>query len=201
MEERNTSIWGLVITESNAAFTKNSGNYEAFASAITFASVFKSCQFGLRYINSISISLTNVSITVYVSLGTMNIANSGNDWKENNCKIYYPPNLIINCCIALYRLIVIAEKDVVYNRFPIPLINRLEKHFLVMSSGLTEPQEQLAKKLEAWVEDFAEVFQRDYENKKRFLQEMHVIFYVLISRKNIWSMCRMHDSKFIYHVT
>ncbi|KAJ7339358.1 hypothetical protein OS493_005752 [Desmophyllum pertusum] len=66
-----------------------------------------------------------------------------------------------------FRLIVIAEKDVVYNRFPIPLINRLEKHFLVMSSGLTEPQEQLAKKLEAWVEDFAEVFQRDYENKKR----------------------------------
>ena len=67
------------------------------------------------------------------------------------------------------RLIVIAEKEVVYNKFPIPLINRLEKHFLVMSSGLTEPQKQLTKKLKAWVEDFAEVFQPAYERPKRFL--------------------------------
>ncbi|XP_078382607.1 E3 ubiquitin-protein ligase rnf213-alpha-like isoform X3 [Oculina patagonica] len=66
-----------------------------------------------------------------------------------------------------FRLIVIAEKDVVYNNFPIPLINRLEKHFLVMSSGLTEPQEQLTRKLNDWVKDFAEVFQPAHENPKR----------------------------------
>ena len=67
------------------------------------------------------------------------------------------------------RLIVIAEKDVVYNKFPIPLINRLEKHFLVMSSGLTEPQKELTKKLKSWVEYFAEVFQPVHERPKRFL--------------------------------
>ena len=61
----------------------------------------------------------------------------------------------------------------VYNQFPIPLINRMEKHFLVMSSGLTEAQKQVTKKLQAWVEDFAEVFQQAY-NQKRFV-EMHGI--------------------------
>ena len=64
------------------------------------------------------------------------------------------------------RLIVIAEKDVVYNRFPIPLINRLEKHFLVMSSGLTDAQKQVTKKLQAWVENFAEIFQQPHKEKR-----------------------------------
>ena len=50
----------------------------------------------------------------------------------------------------------VAEKDVVYKRFPIPLINRLEKHLLVMSTGLTEDQARLVKKLEDWVNLFSE---------------------------------------------
>lgn len=81
---------------------------------------------------------------------------------------------------SLYnRLIVIAEKDVVYNKFPIPLINRMEKHFLVMSSGLTAPQKQVSEKLQAWVEDFAEVFQQLHE-KKRFVK-MHITFTFALS--------------------
>ena len=66
----------------------------------------------------------------------------------------------------LCRLIVIAEKDVVYNKFPIPLINRMEKHFLVMSSGLTEAQKNVTEKLQAWVEDFAEVILPAHERKR-----------------------------------
>ena len=65
------------------------------------------------------------------------------------------------------RLIVIADKDVVYKKFPIPLMNRLEKHFLVMSSGLTDAQEQLSRELNAWVEDFADIFQPAHETNKR----------------------------------
>ena len=57
---------------------------------------------------------------------------------------------------CLYRLIVVAEKDVVYKRFPIPLINRLEKHLLVMSTGLTKSQARLVKELEDWVKLFSE---------------------------------------------
>ena len=56
----------------------------------------------------------------------------------------------------LYRLIVVAEKDDVYERFPIPLINRLEKHLLVMSTGLTERQAHFAKELEDWVKLFSD---------------------------------------------
>ena len=50
----------------------------------------------------------------------------------------------------------VAEKDVVYKRFPIPLINRLEKHLLVMSTGLTEHQARLVEELEEWVKLFSE---------------------------------------------
>ena len=50
----------------------------------------------------------------------------------------------------------VAEKDVVYKRFPIPLINRLEKHLLVMSTSLTERQTRLVKELENWVKLFSE---------------------------------------------
>lgn len=76
-------------------------------------------------------------------------------------------NLTIGTNSLFNRLIVIADKDVVYNKFPIPLINRLEKHFLVMSSGLTDAQEQVSRELNAWVEDFAHIFQPVHETKKR----------------------------------
>ncbi len=66
--------------------------------------------------------------------------------------------LVVKSCTVFifYRLIVVAEKDVVYERFPIPLINRLEKHLLVMSTGLTERQSDLVKELEEWVKQFSE---------------------------------------------
>ena len=57
--------------------------------------------------------------------------------------------------VFLCRLIVVAEKDDVYKRFQIPLINRLEKHLVVMSTGLTEHQARLVKDLKEWVEDFS----------------------------------------------
>ena len=57
----------------------------------------------------------------------------------------------------LIRLIVIAEKDVVYNKFPIPLINRLEKHFLVTLTSLTPDQKDLVQKMRTWAGEFAEV--------------------------------------------
>ena len=58
-------------------------------------------------------------------------------------------------CIYAFRLIVIAEKDVVYEKFPIPLINRLEKHFLTMATILNDQQNQLLGKLKKWVQDFS----------------------------------------------
>ena len=61
---------------------------------------------------------------------------------------------------SVSRLIVIAEKDVVYNEYPIPLINRLEKHLLVTSTSLTATQKELVKKVKNWVNAFAKVTRR-----------------------------------------
>ena len=64
--------------------------------------------------------------------------------------------MCIKAVFIFCRLIVVAEKDVVYKRFPIPLINRLEKHLLVTSTGLTPHQARLVKELEDWVNLFSE---------------------------------------------
>lgn len=60
--------------------------------------------------------------------------------------------------MKLYRLVVIAEKDKVYlhEEFPTPLINRLEKHFLVMSTILISPEDNdLVRKCLRWVKEFS----------------------------------------------
>ncbi|XP_048674799.2 E3 ubiquitin-protein ligase RNF213 isoform X3 [Caretta caretta] len=53
-----------------------------------------------------------------------------------------------------FRLIVIEEKEVVYKRFPIPLINRLEKHYLDINTVLDKRQRDIVEELMKWVNDF-----------------------------------------------
>ncbi|CAH2291483.1 E3 ubiquitin- ligase RNF213 [Pelobates cultripes] len=53
-----------------------------------------------------------------------------------------------------FRLIVIEEKEVVYKDFPIPLINRLEKHYLDINTVLNRKQKVVVKELEEWIRDF-----------------------------------------------
>ena len=48
----------------------------------------------------------------------------------------------------------IAEKDKVYEEFPTPLINRLEKHFVLTSSVLEAWQEEVLNEFEAWISHF-----------------------------------------------
>ena len=67
------------------------------------------------------------------------------------CYIYY--NFII--FYDDFRLILIAEKDKVYEEFPTPLINRLEKHFVVTSTVLDVTQKELLTELEAWTKGYA----------------------------------------------
>ena len=57
--------------------------------------------------------------------------------------------------IFIFRLILIAEKDKVYEEFPTPLINRLEKHFVVTSTVLTENQKQLLEEVKTWANKYA----------------------------------------------
>lgn len=63
----------------------------------------------------------------------------------------------VNCSVhENFRLIVIADKESVYDskRFPIPLINRLEKHFLNSFSLLTKSQIEIKNEIEKWVTSF-----------------------------------------------
>ena len=56
-----------------------------------------------------------------------------------------------------FRLIIISDKESVYNpkRFPIPLLNRLEKHFLNASNLLDEKMKNINERLKIWLKHFA----------------------------------------------
>ncbi|XP_056014152.1 E3 ubiquitin-protein ligase rnf213-alpha-like isoform X2 [Ostrea edulis] len=66
-----------------------------------------------------------------------------------------------------FRLIVVAEKEIVYSKFPIPLINRLEKHFLNISTMLSPAQVTLAQKLEDWAQQCVKISGPFYRNTSR----------------------------------
>ena len=66
-------------------------------------------------------------------------------------------SIILSC----YRLVVIADKDKVHTQFPIPLINRLEKHYISATSLLDENQRKVKRELENWAEKFVTPLQRD----------------------------------------
>ncbi|XP_053706651.1 E3 ubiquitin-protein ligase rnf213-alpha isoform X2 [Synchiropus splendidus] len=56
-----------------------------------------------------------------------------------------------------FRLIVIEERGIVYKQFPIPLINRLEKHYLDIHTVLKPEQKRVVEELEEWVQRFVSV--------------------------------------------
>ena len=60
---------------------------------------------------------------------------------------------------VLRRLILIAEKETVYKTFPTPLINRLEKHFVLTETILLDWQKEVLKQLKRWVEKFCTIIE------------------------------------------
>ena len=56
----------------------------------------------------------------------------------------------------LPRLILIAERDTVYDKFPTPLINRLEKHYVLTSHILNDWQGNVMVKFEQWINGFSD---------------------------------------------
>ena len=55
------------------------------------------------------------------------------------------------------RLILVAEKDKVYEKFPIPLINRLEKHVVTTTTMLEPCQEGILRDFQIWIKRFTSV--------------------------------------------
>ncbi|XP_061741549.1 E3 ubiquitin-protein ligase rnf213-alpha-like isoform X1 [Nerophis ophidion] len=62
-----------------------------------------------------------------------------------------------------FRLIVIEEREVVYEQFPIPLINRLEKHYLDIHTVLKTPQKKMVEELKNWVGSFVTVSKPNFD--------------------------------------
>ncbi|KAL7397817.1 hypothetical protein ABVT39_028331 [Epinephelus coioides] len=79
----------------------------------------------------------------YVTLGGQKYVDLGLGTHRVKCRVH-----------KNFRLIVIEEKEVVYEQFPIPLINRLEKHYLDINTVLSDDQKDIARQLQEWVDNF-----------------------------------------------
>ncbi len=64
--------------------------------------------------------------------------------------------------IPIPRLILIAERSTVYEKFPTPLINRLEKHFVLTSSVLHEWQLDVLDEFKEWIHQFSHAGQSGF---------------------------------------
>uniref|UniRef100_A0A8C8MEV5 RING-type E3 ubiquitin transferase n=1 Tax=Oncorhynchus tshawytscha TaxID=74940 RepID=A0A8C8MEV5_ONCTS len=79
----------------------------------------------------------------YVSLGGQKYVDLGLGTHRVKCRVH-----------KNFRLIVIEDKEVVYTQFPIPLINRLEKHYLDINTVLKNEGKEIVKQLQEWVKVF-----------------------------------------------
>jgi hypothetical protein len=59
-----------------------------------------------------------------------------------------------------FKLILIAEKDKVYDKFPLALINRLEKHVVTISTVLEPKHQATLREFEQWINRFTSVVDR-----------------------------------------
>uniref|UniRef100_A0A4W5LLN5 RING-type E3 ubiquitin transferase n=1 Tax=Hucho hucho TaxID=62062 RepID=A0A4W5LLN5_9TELE len=84
----------------------------------------------------------------YVCLGGQKYVDLGLGTHRVKCRVHKD-----------FRLIVIEDKEVVYNQFPIPLINRLEKHYLDIHTVLSKEQREIVADLERWVGQFVDLRQ------------------------------------------
>ncbi|XP_034144887.1 E3 ubiquitin-protein ligase rnf213-alpha isoform X2 [Esox lucius] len=91
----------------------------------------------------------------YVSLGGQKYVDLGLGTHRVKCRVH-----------KNFRLIVIEEQEVVYKQFPIPLINRLEKHYLDINTVLQNDQKVTVKQLQHWVGEF--VFLKSPKSKTNY---------------------------------
>ena len=70
-----------------------------------------------------------------------------------------------------FRMIVVAEDKDVWEKFPIPLINRMEKHYLGMETLLSPEQNVLVGKLRTWIDTFSQVKFQRHERLQQFVPE------------------------------
>ncbi|XP_032428579.1 E3 ubiquitin-protein ligase rnf213-alpha-like isoform X2 [Xiphophorus hellerii] len=93
----------------------------------------------------------------YVTLGGQKYVDLGLGTHRVKCRVH-----------PKFRLIVIEEKEVVYEQFPIPLINRLEKHCLDINTVLKMEQRDIAEQIQTWVSKFVSI-ELDFSTTKTYI--------------------------------
>uniref|UniRef100_A0A665VK89 Uncharacterized protein n=1 Tax=Echeneis naucrates TaxID=173247 RepID=A0A665VK89_ECHNA len=99
----------------------------------------------------------------YVCLGGQKYVDLGLGTHRVKCRVHKD-----------FRLIVIEERDVVYKQFPIPLINRLEKHYLDIHTVLRNEQKRMVDNLEEWVKSFVSVSSKNLTDAQTNYQPQDV---------------------------
>lgn len=111
----------------------------------------------LLNLQSLYESLYDALNQYYVHLGGQKYVDLGLGTHRVKCRVH--PD---------FRLIVIEEKDVVYRHFPIPLINRLEKHYLDINTVLEKWQKNIVEELKSWVERFVDVKSEQFVARHKY---------------------------------
>ena len=72
-----------------------------------------------------------------------------------------------------FRLIIVADKKSVYNpkKYPIPLVNRLEKHLLSVESILNDKMKLIVKDINQWTSELTKISARFGCDKRQLTAE------------------------------
>jgi hypothetical protein len=152
-QEMNSSIeegQSLQPTEPFVLFGSNFPKDSEFAQVCRNISEIRLCMESGRMV--ILLNLENLYESLYDVLNQYYIKSGGHRYVDLGLRTNR-----MKCTVhKLFKLILIAEKDKVYNEFPTPLINRLEKHFVNANTVLTDWQVVICNELEVWLESFTE---------------------------------------------
>ncbi|KAK3097976.1 hypothetical protein FSP39_014985 [Pinctada imbricata] len=184
--QNSESRYLLLLTENYGALSVLQQKIHTMKNAITiFGSSFPSDQEYTqvcRNINRIKVCMETGKTVVLLNLE--NLYESLYD-ALNQYYVYFGGERYVDLGLGTHRVNAestknsVAEKEMVYDKFPIPLINRLEKHFLTITNMLSEEQLEITAKLEKWAEDFVKVNIPMYqmaERKKQTLTKVEEVF-------------------------
>ncbi|PAA65746.1 hypothetical protein BOX15_Mlig015539g1 [Macrostomum lignano] len=120
----------------------------------------------LMNMDSLYESLYDVLNQYYESCGEDRFVDLGLGTHRLKCKVH-----------SHFRIVVIAERDTVMNKFPIPLINRMEKHRLSCESLLNSEDAQLCAQLLEWARSFLPTNSTSNQNKQKVTaKQLNTVF-------------------------
>jgi len=125
----------------------------------------------------------------YVYLGDQQFVDLGLGTQRVKCRVH-----------KQFRLIVVAEKNVVYEKFPIPLINRLEKHILSTKTMLSKAQIKLSSRLQEWARKFATVQNVEpamSKNKIPQVEDVFIGYHPEAAASIVLQVCKMLNVTFL----